>query len=104
VNLSLRIFSRCIYIKNPFSFNFILLNYLIKSILTFISPTLLILISKAVLLLYSWLTTTYNYATMTTYNPLLLPSILISPYLNIIATNNNTTALGSILLSRLSHN
>jgi len=42
-----------IYIKNPFNFNFILLNRLIKDILTFIVPTTLIFTSKTVLLLYS---------------------------------------------------
>jgi len=42
-----------IYIKNPFNFNLILLNYLIKSILTFIVFTILIFISKATLLLYN---------------------------------------------------
>jgi len=90
-----------IYIKNPFNLNFISLNYLIKNILTFIAFISLILASKAALLLYNLLTTLYNYATVTIYNPLLLPSILISPYLNIIATDNNATALGSILLNLL---
>jgi len=42
-----------IYIKNPFSFNFILLNYLIKNILTFIVLTILIFISKTALLPYN---------------------------------------------------
>ena len=42
-----------IYIKNPFNFNFILLNRLIESILTFIVPTISIFISKAALLPYS---------------------------------------------------
>jgi len=42
-----------IYIKNPFNFNFILLNYLIKDILTFIVSTTLIFTSKAALLPYS---------------------------------------------------
>jgi len=41
---------------------------------------------------------------MTTYNPLLLPSIFILPYLNIVATNNNITALSGILLNHLSYN
>jgi len=42
-----------IYIKNPFNLNFVLLNRLIKNILTFIDPILLILTSKATLLLYN---------------------------------------------------
>jgi len=42
-----------IYIRNLFSFNFILLNYLIKGILTFIVPTILIFTSRTTLLLYN---------------------------------------------------
>jgi len=42
-----------IYIKNPCSFNFILLNHLIKNILTFIASIALIFTSKAILLPYS---------------------------------------------------
>jgi len=42
-----------IYIKNIFNFNFILLNRLIKNILTFIIPIILIFMSKAILLPYS---------------------------------------------------
>jgi len=55
-----------IYIKNSFNFNFILLNCLIKGILTLIVLTTLIFIFKTVLLLYSWLITTYNYFFITT--------------------------------------
>ena len=36
-----------IYIKNPFNFYFILLNYLIKDILTFKTPIMSIFTSKA---------------------------------------------------------
>jgi len=42
-----------IYIKNPFHFNFIPLNYLIKDILTFITLIALIFTSKTALLFYS---------------------------------------------------
>jgi len=42
-----------IYIRIPFNFNLILLNYLIKSILTFKVSIASILASKAALLLYS---------------------------------------------------
>ena len=42
-----------IYIKNPFHFNFIPLNYLIKNILTFIALIVSIFIFKTALLLYS---------------------------------------------------
>ena len=55
-----------IYTKNPFYFIFILLNYLIKSILTLIVPITSIFTSKAALLPYNWLTTSYNYPIMTT--------------------------------------
>jgi len=40
-----------IYIRNPFNFNFILLNRLIEGILTFVVPTTLIFIFKTTLLL-----------------------------------------------------
>jgi len=50
-----------IYIKNPFNFNFILLNRLIKTILTLIVLITLIFTSKTILLLYSWSITIYNY-------------------------------------------
>jgi len=55
-----------IYIRNPFNFNFISLNHLIKDILIFIVPTTSIFASKAILLPYSWLITTYNYPFITT--------------------------------------
>jgi len=42
-----------IYTKNPFNFNFIKLNYLIKNILTFIAFITLIFTFKAALLPYS---------------------------------------------------
>ena len=42
-----------IYTKNPFNFNFIKLNYLIKNILTFIASIALIFIFKIILLLYN---------------------------------------------------
>jgi len=42
-----------IYAKNPFNFNFILLNHLIKDILTFIVPTTLIFAFKTALLPYN---------------------------------------------------
>jgi len=42
-----------IYIKNPFNLDFILLNYSIKGILTFITPISLILVLKATLLPYN---------------------------------------------------
>jgi len=42
-----------IYIKNSFSFNFILLNHLIKDILILTAFITLIFASKAALLLYS---------------------------------------------------
>jgi len=42
-----------IYIKNPFNFNFVLLNYLIKNILTFIVSITSIFVFKTALLLYS---------------------------------------------------
>jgi len=49
-----------IYIKNSFNFNLILLNYLIKGILTFINPILFNFTLKATLLPYNWLITTYK--------------------------------------------
>jgi len=42
-----------IYIRNPFSLNFVLLNYLIKGILTFINFILLSFTSQTALLLYN---------------------------------------------------
>jgi len=42
-----------IYIKNPFNFNFILLNCLIKNILTFIASITSIFIFKTTLLPYN---------------------------------------------------
>jgi len=89
-----------IYIKNPFNFNFILLNYLIKSILTFIIFILLSFISQTTLSPYNWSITTYNCPLMTTYKLIFkLSAMLVSFYLNDITINNNTTALNNIILN-----
>jgi len=57
VNISNLTFLCCIfnyiYIKNLFNLNFVLLNRLIKGILTFIDPILLIFTFRAILLPYN---------------------------------------------------
>jgi len=83
-----------------------LLNYLIKSILTFIDPILLIFTSKAILLLYNWsiiscscpLITSCKYASE-------LSAILVSP-LNpkvVVPDSIITSTLGSIVSNHLSY-
>ena len=87
-----------IYAKNPFNLNFIPLNHLIKSILTFIISILLSLLSQTILSPYNWLKTTCNYPFITIYKLVSkLSTILVSFYLDIVATNNNTATLGDIL-------
>jgi len=88
-----------IYIRNLFNFNFILLNYLIKNFLILIALITSIFAFRVILLFCNWLITFCNYFIITTYNYKLLFAMLVSLYLNIIAINNNTTALSSILLN-----
>jgi len=91
-----------IYIKNPFNLDFILLNHLIKSILTFIIFILFSLLLQTTLSPYNWLKTAYSCPFVTTYKLVSkLSAILVSFYLDVVATNNNTTTLGGILLNSL---
>ena len=93
-----------IYRRNPFNFNFILLNHLIKIFLTFINPILFNFVLKAALLPYSWLITTYNYPFITSYKLIfkLLAMLMSSFNLEVAAPNSViTSALGSMLLNYL---
>jgi len=57
--------------------------------------------SRTALLPYSWSITAYNCPLITTCKSMSkLSAILILPYLDIIATNNNITTLGDILLKK----
>jgi len=96
-----------IYIKNPFNFNFVLLNHLIKSILTFINFILFSLILKAASLPYNWLITAYNCPLMTTYKSIFkLLAILVSLCNLEVKMPNSiiTSTLGGILFNYLSYN
>jgi len=84
--------------RNLFNLDFIPLNRSIKGILTFINPILLSLLSQTTLSLYNWSITNYNCPLVIGYKSVSkLLAMLVSPYLDIIAANNNITALGSIL-------
>jgi len=86
-----------IYTRNPFNFNFILLNCLIKNILTFIVFILFSFSSQTALSPCSWSMTTYSYPFVIIIKSASeLSAMLVSPPHNIIA-DDDTTALGSIL-------
>jgi len=91
-----------IYIRNPFNLDFVLLNRLIKGILTFIDPILLSLLSWTILSLCNWSMTNYNCPLVIGCELIFkLSAILVSLCPDIVATNNNITALGGILLNFL---
>jgi len=82
--------------------NFVPSNRSIKGILTFIDPMLLSLLSQTTLLLCNWSMTNYSCPLMIgCKSAFKLLAMLVSPYLDIVATNNNITALGGILLNFL---
>ena len=87
-----------IYIRNPFNFNFIPLNHSIKGILTFIVFILFSLLSQTALSPYSWSITTYSCPLVINIKSVFkLLAMLMSPPYDIIAADNDTTTLGSIL-------
>jgi len=89
-----------IYIRNPFNFNFILLNRSIKGILTFIAFILFSFTSQVALSPCSWSITACNYPlVINVKSASKLSAILVSPPCDVVAADNNTTALGSILLN-----
>jgi len=89
-----------ICVRNPFNFNFVPLNRSIKGILAFIIFILFSLLSQTALSPYSWSITIYNYPLIINIKSTSkLSAILVSPFYNIVAANNNTATLGSILLT-----
>jgi len=89
-------------VRNPFNLDFVLLNCLIKGILTFIDPILLSLLFWTALLPYNWLITDCSC-------PLVISCELVSELLamlvllclDVVATNNDIATLGGILLNFL---
>jgi hypothetical protein len=82
-----------IYVKNPLSFTFSLLNCLIDGIFTLDIPMLLILLSNTILLFMSWLTIACNYPIITTCESVL--AILVLP------TNLKVVAVVSITFNSI---
>jgi len=90
----------CIYVRNPFNLDFILLNCLIKGILTFIDPILLSLLSWTALLPCNWLMTNYSCPLVIGCELVSeLLAMLVSPCPDVVAVDNDVAALGGILLS-----
>jgi len=88
-----------ICVRNPFNFNFIPLNCSIKGILTFIIPILFSLSLQTALSPYSWSITAYNYPLVINVKSASeLSAILVSPPYDVVAADNDTAALGGILL------
>jgi len=79
--------------------DFVLLNRSIKGILTFINSILLSLLSQTALLPYNWSMTNYSCPLVIGCKSVSkLSAILVSPYPDIIATDDDIAALGGILL------
>ena len=91
---------KCIYIKNPLSFNLFPANLLINSNLIFTTPILLTLSLNNLLLSIIWLTISYSYPTVTIYKS--ISTMLVSPLnpdFKIVATIDGvvTSAFSGIL-------
>src|ERR1700722_1926514 len=98
---------KCIYIRNPLSFNLSPTNLLIDSSLILAAPILLTLSSSSLLLSIIWLTISYSCPTITIYD--LVSTILVSPLnpdLKVVATVNGviTSAFSSILFNFFYYN
>ena len=90
----------CIYARNPFNLDFVLLNHSIKGILTFIIFILLSLSLQTALSPCNWSKTAYNCPLITTCKSASkLSAILVLFYLDVIAADDDTAALGGILLN-----
>ena len=98
---------KCIYIKNPLSFNLFPANLLINSNLIFTAPILLTLSLSSLLLSVIWLTIFYSCPTVTIYNS--ISTILVSPLSldpKVVAAVNSvvTGAFGSMLFNFFYYN
>src|ERR1700721_1402241 len=77
---------KCIYIKNPLSFNLSSTNLLIDSNLIFTTPILLTLFLSNLLLSIIWLTISYSCPTVTIYNSIFTILVsLLNPNFKVVA-------------------
>jgi len=93
---------KCIYIRNPLSFNLFPKNLLIDSNLILAAPILLTLSSITTLLAINWLTISCNYPTVIGCYKL-VSAILVSPNLKVVAAVNGVVvaAFGGMLFDFL---
>ena len=91
---------KCIYIRNPLSFNLSPKNRSIDSNLTFTTPILLSLSLSILLLSINWLTISYNCPIITSYK---LVSYILVSVPNVVTTVNGviTSAFSSMLFDFL---
>ena len=98
---------KCIYVRNPLSFNLSPINCLIDSSLIFTAPILLTLSLSALLLSIIWLTISYNYPTITICNSISTMLVsLLNPDFKVVAAVDGvvTSAFGSILFNFFYYN
>jgi len=93
---------KCIYIRNPLSFNLSPKNYLINGNLTFTALIPLIRSLSILLLSNNRLTISYNCPRVTIYK--LVSAILVSPNPKVVAAVVVTGAFSSILFDSLCFN
>jgi len=90
---------KCIYIRNPLSFDLFPKNLLINGNLTFAAPILLTLYLSALLFSINWLTISYSYPTVTGYCELVSTILVSPPDLKVVAAVDSVivAAFGGIL-------
>ena len=79
---------KCIYVRNPLSFNLSPKNLLINGNLTFAALILLTLSSNAALLAINWLITSYNCPTVIGCYKLVSAILVLFPNLKVVAAVN----------------
>jgi len=80
---------KCIYIRNPLSFDLSPKYLLINSNLTFTAPIPLILFSNITLFSINWLTISCSYPTVIGYYKLVFTILVSLPNLDIVAAVNS---------------
>jgi len=93
---------KCIYVRNPLSFNLSPKNLSIKGNLIFTTPIPLILYLSVILFSINQLTISYSYPTVIGYCEL-VSAILVSPNLKVVAAVNGVmvAAFSGILFNLL---
>jgi len=94
---------KCIYVRNPLSFNLSPKNLLINSNLIFTTLIPLILFFNVALFSVNWLTISYSYLTVIGCYKLVSTILVSLPNLKVVATVNGVmaSAFGGILFNFL---